>query len=185
MAISSRLRFEVLRRDGFRCTYCGATPQESELHIDHVVPVSLGGTDIPENLTTACATCNAGKASSSPSEEIIASVNLAVAAASAAQKQAAIAAADLMDRLDEYENEVIAIWDYYIPEFRRSYTPRPDLVRVELWHSTGVPLSLVEYAVRVAVQADITWRDKARYAAAVIRNKMQEADSAANPNNQT
>jgi len=78
MAVSKRLRFEILRRDGFRCTYCGSRPSDgAELHVDHVVPQALGGTDDPSNLTTSCADCNAGKSSSSPTEEQIAAVDAA------------------------------------------------------------------------------------------------------------
>lgn len=59
--LSKRTRFEVFKRDGFRCTYCGQRPPEVVLVIDHVVPVAGGGDDSPENLTTSCYTCNAGK----------------------------------------------------------------------------------------------------------------------------
>ncbi len=58
-----RLRFEVLKRDGFRCRYCGTTSMETMLHVDHVVPVVDGGTDDPTNLAAACAACNGGKSS--------------------------------------------------------------------------------------------------------------------------
>ncbi len=61
MSISKRLRFEVLKRDGFRCTYCGATSLSTRLHVDHVEPASRGGSDDPANLVTACAPCNLGK----------------------------------------------------------------------------------------------------------------------------
>lgn len=60
-ALPSKRRFEVLRRDGFRCVYCGAKASESELHVDHVVPVIDGGSDEPSNLVTACIDCNLGK----------------------------------------------------------------------------------------------------------------------------
>jgi hypothetical protein len=59
--LSKRTRFEVFKRDGFRCMYCGQRPPEVVLVIDHIVPVVQGGTDEPTNLTTACYTCNAGK----------------------------------------------------------------------------------------------------------------------------
>lgn len=59
--ISKRLRFEIFKRDGFRCLYCGATPLQSPLHIDHVEALANGGTDDPANLVTACAACNLGK----------------------------------------------------------------------------------------------------------------------------
>lgn len=66
MAIKGRLRFEILRRDGHTCRYCGGSSPDVKLTIDHVVPQSLGGTDDPTNLVTACTSCNAGKASIAP-----------------------------------------------------------------------------------------------------------------------
>jgi hypothetical protein len=68
---SKRLRYEVLRRDGFRCRYCGATPAEAELHIDHVVPEALGGATEAANLATACEPCNSGKSSMPPDAPIV------------------------------------------------------------------------------------------------------------------
>ena len=63
--LSPSVRFEVLKRDGFRCAYCGATPGEDALHVDHAVSVADGGSDTIENLVTACQTCNLGKGSTS------------------------------------------------------------------------------------------------------------------------
>ena len=60
-SMPAKRRFEVLRRDGFRCVYCGAKASESELHVDHVVPVIDGGSDQLSNLVTACIDCNLGK----------------------------------------------------------------------------------------------------------------------------
>lgn len=55
-------RFEILKRDDFRCTYCGRGAAEGVmLHVDHIHPKSKGGGDEPSNLTTACAECNGGK----------------------------------------------------------------------------------------------------------------------------
>jgi hypothetical protein len=63
--IPAGLRFAVLRRDGFRCAYCGqGEPEGVQLHIDHIVPVARGGRTELENLVTACATCNIGKSAS-------------------------------------------------------------------------------------------------------------------------
>lgn len=59
--IGKRLRFEVFKRDGFACVYCGAKPPEVVLHVDHVRPVAEGGTNEIDNLLTACAGCNSGK----------------------------------------------------------------------------------------------------------------------------
>ncbi len=59
--IKKGLRFEILKRDGFRCVYCGATPLQRLLHVDHVTPRSKGGSNDPSNLVTACLVCNLGK----------------------------------------------------------------------------------------------------------------------------
>lgn len=55
------LRFEVLRRDDFRCTYCGRRPPEAILNIDHVTPWAGGRAPVLDNLRTACSECNLGK----------------------------------------------------------------------------------------------------------------------------
>lgn len=59
--VSTRTRFEVLKRDGFRCRYCGAQGFDAILHVDHVIPSSEGGTGDPANLVAACSNCNLGK----------------------------------------------------------------------------------------------------------------------------
>lgn len=59
--LPKRLRFEVFKRDGFACVYCGAKAPTAILNADHVKPVVDGGGDTMENLVTACADCNNGK----------------------------------------------------------------------------------------------------------------------------
>lgn len=59
--LSPETRFAVLERDEFTCRYCGRAAPDVELHIDHVKPVSKGGTNALDNLVTACADCNLGK----------------------------------------------------------------------------------------------------------------------------
>jgi len=55
------LRWQILKRDGFRCQICGRSAPEVTLHVDHKIPVARGGTDDPDNLWTLCAECNLGK----------------------------------------------------------------------------------------------------------------------------
>jgi phage FluMu protein Com len=56
------LRFDVFKRDGFRCRYCGRSVDDGAiLHADHVIPQSKGGPTTKENLVTACFECNIGK----------------------------------------------------------------------------------------------------------------------------
>lgn len=75
MAVSKRLRYEVLRRDNHACKYCGLAAPEVKLTVDHVVPIALGGSDEPSNLVAACADCNSGKSASSPDAAIVADVD--------------------------------------------------------------------------------------------------------------
>lgn len=60
--MSDSLRYDVLRRDGFRCQICGATQKDGvRLHVDHIFPVSKGGLTEMTNLRTLCERCNMGK----------------------------------------------------------------------------------------------------------------------------
>ena len=44
------------------CTYCGSpATRGNDLTIDHVVPLSRGGTNRRDNLTVACRRCNSRK----------------------------------------------------------------------------------------------------------------------------
>lgn len=58
------LRYQVIKRDNFKCVICGKSPSNDpkiELHIDHIKPYSLGGETEIDNLQTLCNYCNLGK----------------------------------------------------------------------------------------------------------------------------
>ena len=55
---SAGAKLRVMKRDCFRCTYCGASGNDVELQVDHIIPMSKGGSSHLSNLTTACAKCN-------------------------------------------------------------------------------------------------------------------------------
>lgn len=68
--ISGQLRVEILERNGYTCQLCGASPydpdpldpsRKTRLHIDHIIPISQGGTDDPDNLRALCTACNQGR----------------------------------------------------------------------------------------------------------------------------
>ena len=66
-AISDKLRYQVLKRDNFKCCACVASPAKDpsvELHIDHIIPWSKGGESTLKNLQTLCSKCNIGKSDS-------------------------------------------------------------------------------------------------------------------------
>lgn len=57
--IPTHVKLEVWKRDDGRCVVCGAT---DELHFDHVVPFSKGGTSsIAGNVQLMCARHNLEK----------------------------------------------------------------------------------------------------------------------------
>lgn len=59
--ISKKTRFEVFKRDGFKCQYCGSAAPDVLLEIDHIQPVSKDGAHDILNFITACKPCNLGK----------------------------------------------------------------------------------------------------------------------------
>lgn len=52
-----------------RCRYCGENiPSHKEMAVDHIVPVSLGGSDNVINLGCSCESCNSAKGNKSLEE---------------------------------------------------------------------------------------------------------------------
>jgi 5-methylcytosine-specific restriction endonuclease McrA len=53
------LRHNVYARDRHRCTMCGRKGgRKVALHAHHIVPLSRGGTNTLDNLTTLCSACH-------------------------------------------------------------------------------------------------------------------------------
>jgi 5-methylcytosine-specific restriction endonuclease McrA len=60
--IPPRMRFRVLRRDGYRCRLCGRAAEDGViLHVDHIIPLAKGGKTEEANLWSLCLPCNLGK----------------------------------------------------------------------------------------------------------------------------
>lgn len=56
------LRSKILIRDQFVCKYCGIEGEgETQWCVDHVVPLSRGGTNDESNLVACCMPCNSSK----------------------------------------------------------------------------------------------------------------------------
>ncbi len=69
-AIPYSLRILVFDRDSWTCRYClirHGSEQDSP-HVDHVIPVIQGGTNIIGNLVCSCAGCNLKKGGRTPKE---------------------------------------------------------------------------------------------------------------------
>jgi len=64
--ISSKLRYEILKRDNFLCNLCGQGPEDNvKLEIDHKIPVAKSGDNNSTNLWVLCFQCNRGKGTDS------------------------------------------------------------------------------------------------------------------------
>jgi diadenosine tetraphosphate (Ap4A) HIT family hydrolase len=59
--ISGSIKYEVLKRAGFRCELCGISAKERALEVDHIVPKNLGGEDSANNYQALCYVCNSMK----------------------------------------------------------------------------------------------------------------------------
>jgi 5-methylcytosine-specific restriction endonuclease McrA len=80
-SISPQLRNDILERNGFTCQQCGSGAGDPDpynpgrkvrLHVDHIIPISQGGTDDRDNLRALCSTCNQGKSNiQAPSESAL------------------------------------------------------------------------------------------------------------------
>jgi 5-methylcytosine-specific restriction endonuclease McrA len=54
-------RFQILSKYGFKCVYCGRSPPEVKLQLEHIKPKKEGGKDNDKNYVPACFECNSGK----------------------------------------------------------------------------------------------------------------------------
>jgi 5-methylcytosine-specific restriction endonuclease McrA len=66
-------RWYVLGRDKETCVYCGwsrgsSFGRPSDIHVDHIIPFSRGGSSTRENLVCACVQCNLYKGDRTPEE---------------------------------------------------------------------------------------------------------------------
>lgn len=172
MALSKRLRYEVLRRDGFACRYCGAMAPDARLTVDHVIPSSLGGRDEPSNLVTACADCNAGKSATPSDATVVADVE----ADALRWAEAMRAAQEILVERQQEDAAVVAaflgVWDEFMPS---ADLPMDFGDSVIGFHRSGLPVEVIREAAFIAVGAEhVAVRQRFRYFAGVCRRKIEE-----------
>ena len=57
-----RIRRVIYERDGGICMKCGKPVPKDDFHVDHIVPISAGGSEWDlDNLELSCPTCNLTK----------------------------------------------------------------------------------------------------------------------------
>lgn len=59
--ISSELREHIFSRDNYQCQIKSEGCTNKAEEIDHIIPVSKGGTEHPDNLQASCLNCNRKK----------------------------------------------------------------------------------------------------------------------------
>jgi hypothetical protein len=178
MAVTKRTRFEVLRRDGYRCRYCGTVAADGELTIDHVLPVSLGGSDGPDNLVAACQGCNAGKASSNPDSQLVTDVSDDALRWAAAVQLATERLAGKVGERQAYIERFLAAWDQW--EVSRAVLDDDFRSFIGRWHDAGLPIAALLECLDIAMgNRRIPNYRLFRYLGGIVRNRLEEVQSAA------
>lgn len=177
MAVSKRLRFEVFRRDNHTCRYCGGHAPDATLTIDHVVPVTLGGSDEPTNLVTACTGCNSGKSSVPAGAALVADVAQDALRWSAAMLRAAELEQESRDRLEDQVTAFLDRWTKVNPQWAW-----PDAgweETIEQFLTLGLTSSDLDRATNIAVSSKVPQRSRWRYFCGVCWRKLGERQEAA------
>lgn len=179
MAVSKRLRYEILRRDQHTCRYCGAPAPDVPLRIDHVTPVALGGSDDPGNLVTACEPCNSGKTSTTPDAPLVANVADDAIRWAVAMKQAAAEMEAEEEPKLQYRQAFLDAWNEWTYESggKRETFDLPDDWRsgIERYRLAGIPAvtwpDLIEPGM---VNQLVKGRDVFRYTCGVANNRLKQ-----------
>jgi hypothetical protein len=186
MTVSKRLRFEILRRDQHTCQYCGEKAPDVTLHVDHVIPVALGGTDKPDNLVAACKDCNIGKSSVPADAPLVAQVaeNAAAYALILTDKMTQLRAT--YEATDEYVEEFLSAWEKwtYTSNGKQHHVALPDNWRasVRKFAQIGIPEQMLSEAIEKAMTKKGLRGDTPEfsYMAGVIWRTLDELDVPAN-----
>lgn len=128
--VGKTLRFDVFKRDGFVCAYCGAHPPDVLLEVDHIHPVAEGGTNDIDNLVTACENCNRGKGATPLN---VVPMSLAEKAEAVAEREAQIKAYYEILQLakDRREDEAWAIAGIFMERWAEDSILRSHLVSIK------------------------------------------------------
>jgi len=163
-SISRRLRYEILKRDGHRCRYCGAAAPDVQLTIDHVIPVALGGEDAPSNLVTACQDCNAGKSSANPNDDSVEDVR-----ADAEKFRKALA---YVSEIDRYKRDLkFTYYDNMVYDFMNEWFGACRINELNMQPDTNARASLIRFSEMGLTELDLIYALHETFARATTRTK--------------
>ena len=185
MTVSLKSRFEVFKRDGFTCQYCGRKTPEVILELEHIIPLSKGGTDEIDNLTTSCFECNRGKGASLL-DTILKDKDIHDETILLAEREFQLAEYNYLKKKirDRENNEIEELKNHFAEQFRqneRGYALKEfphSIVRQCL-----KTISYIDIFDLIDIAVDITSRDSkgdfhtvaaAKYLTAILRNKLNE-----------
>lgn len=176
MAVSKRLRFEILRRDNHACRYCGASAPEAALTVDHVVAVALGGSDEPSNLVTACEPCNSGKSATTADAAIIDDVAVDALRWAAAMRTAAEITRETGSEREVFAADFKAEWDDWTWDFGKQTFPLPADWKESVlrFRDAGFGPEEFERAMEIAMHRRVDPGKKFRYMCGVLWRMLEE-----------
>ena len=155
-------------RDDFQCVYCGARPAQASLHVDHIMPTSLGGSDDASNLATSCRDCNNGKASIAPDAPTVAAIDERNLRWRAALAQAA---AESLDVSPELEECMAGVQDVFGEWFTVGPSERD---RIKEFLRDGLPAAVIIDAAHIARRGANIPNGMFSYLVGVCRNKLRD-----------
>ena len=180
-AVSKKTRFDVFKRDGFTCAYCGATPPSVILECDHIHPVAEGGSNDADNLVTACEACNRGKGA-----RLLSDVprSLAEKACEVEEREAQIAGyeAIMREKRARIDREAQDVLNDICDRFNRDSIPNVDFLSIKRFIARiGVTPTLE--AVDIAhVKFRRSYRSMFKYFCGVCWRKIRQAEGENGPN---
>lgn len=180
MAVSKRLRYEVFRRDGHTCVYCGRSAPDVKLQPDHVVPEALGGRTQPANLVTACEDCNSGKSATPPDAAVVEGVSESAIRWAGAMRAAADAALADLNALEETREEFREKWNSWKAAGETMPLPSNWADSVDRFLAAGLPMPiLLDCVDRAMSKPRIKADDLFRYMCGIAWSRVTELQEAA------
>ena len=182
MSVSKRTRFEVLKRDDHTCQYCGASAPDATLHVDHVMPKSLGGSNKPDNLLTACKDCNTGKGSSNLDDAKVAALSDRAAHYALTMKHAATAMRADYEQFSDYYDVFESEWGKWsMVDAQTIPLPADNRPSIFAWWKAGFPEDALVDAINITMARNgIESGQRWRYFCGVVWNMFDDYELSIN-----